>query len=380
MTNYGALTPVNIVTGFLGSGKTTLLQRLLRSSELADVAVLVNEFGEIGLDHHLLQGVAESTLLLENGCLCCAVRGDLQKALRNLLSQRTRQEIPHFRRVVIETSGLADPAPIAYTLHAEAVLRHHFRLSGIITTLDAVNGGSQLESFAEAVKQVSMADRVVVTKTDLSDQASVALLRARVRALNVSAEILDSTEIGDAIHHVLTDDIYDVEGKFRETGRWTANAIEATAAHDGGAHDDARGDAHNHTAGVDSFAVTFDQPLDWTAFGVWASMLLHRHGADIMRLKGLLNVAGVPTPVLINAVQHIVHPPSHLERWPDADRRSRLIFIVRGLQRARIERSLAVFNDLVNAPASSAHCRAGADKANSPQFRNLASGLPLTRD
>ncbi len=157
MGSYSDLTPVNIITGFLGSGKTTLLQRLLRSPQLSDVAVLVNEFGEVGLDHHLLQGVAESTLLMENGCLCCAVRGDLQKALRDLLSRRTRGDVPYFRRVVIETSGLADPAPIAYTLLSEAVLRQHFRLSGIIATVDAINGAAQLDDFAEAVRQVSMA-------------------------------------------------------------------------------------------------------------------------------------------------------------------------------------------------------------------------------
>ena len=333
MASYSDLTPVNIVTGFLGSGKTTLLQRLLRSPQLSDVAVLVNEFGEVGLDHHLLQGVAESTLLLENGCLCCAVRGDLQKALRDLLSQRMRGEVPYFRRVVIETSGLADPAPIAYTLLSEAVLRHHFRLSGIVTTVDGVNGAAQLGAFAEAIKQVSMADRLVVTKADLSDETSLGALRARLRALNVSAQILDSTDVLGDFHQLLTDDIYDAEGKFREASRWTAEETHGS---------------QDHTADVRSFAVIFDRPLDWTAFGVWASMLLHRHGADVLRLKGLLNVAGVPTPVLINGVQHIVHPPSHLEAWPDADRRSRLIFIVRGLQRSRIERSLAVFNDLVN--------------------------------
>ena len=228
MASYSDLTPVNIITGFLGSGKTTLLQRLLRSPELSDVAVLVNEFGEVGLDHHLLQGVAESTLLLENGCLCCAVRGDLQKALRDLLSQRTRGEVPHFRRVVIETSGLADPAPIAYTLLSEAVLRHHFRLSGIVTTVDAVNGAAQLGDFAEAVKQVSMADRLVVTKADLSDATSLAALRARLRALNLSAQILDSTDILGDFHRLLTDDIYDAEGKFREASRWTAEEIDDT--------------------------------------------------------------------------------------------------------------------------------------------------------
>ena len=346
MTNYGDLTPVNIVTGFLGSGKTTLLQRLLRSPELSDVAVLVNEFGEVGLDHHLLQGVAESALLLENGCLCCAVRGDLQKALRDLLSRRTRGEVPNFHRVVIETSGLADPAPIAYTLLSEAVLRHHFRLSGIITTIDAVNGAAQLGRFAEAVKQASMADRLVVTKADLAEEHSLAVLRERLRALNFSAQLLVSTQIRGNQHRLLTDDIYDAEGKFREGSQWGAG--QSNEHH--GLEDALQ--LHDHTEGVQSFAVTFDRPLDWTAFGVWASMLLHRHGADVLRLKGLLNVAGVPTPVLINGVQHIVHPPSHLEEWPDADRRSRLIFIVRGLQRSRIERSLAVFNDLVNTPAA----------------------------
>jgi G3E family GTPase len=338
MANYGDLTPVNIITGFLGSGKTTLLQRLLRSRELSDVAVLVNEFGEVGLDHHLLQGVAESTLLLENGCVCCAIRGDLQNALRGLLSSRTRGEIPDFRRVVIETSGLADPAPIAYTLLSEAVLRHHFRLSGIIATIDAVNGSAQLAGFAEAVKQASIADRLVLTKVDLTDGPAVSALRARLRALNLSAQVLESTEIGAEPYRLLTDDIYDAAGKFREASRWTASEIYQHAMHE-------------HTTDVQSFAVIFDRPLDWTAFGVWASMLLHRHGADVLRLKGLLNVAGLLAPVLINGVQHIVHPPSHLEAWPDADRRSRLIFIVRGLERARIERSLAVFNSLINAPA-----------------------------
>ena len=242
MASYSDLTPVNIITGFLGSGKTTLLQRLLRSPELSDIAVLVNEFGEVGLDHHLLQGVAESTLLLENGCLCCAVRGDLQKALRDLLSQRTRGQVPHFRRVVVETSGLADPAPIAYTLLSEAVLRHHFRLSGIVTTVDAVNGAAQLGAFVEAVKQVSMADRLVVTKTDLSDEPSLRALRAQLRALNLSAQLLNSTELSGDFHRLLTDDIYDTQGKFREAVRWTAE--EAAGSHD-------------HTADVRSFAVIF---------------------------------------------------------------------------------------------------------------------------
>jgi G3E family GTPase len=330
MTDYAALTPVNIVTGFLGSGKTTLLQRLLRAPELSDTAVLVNEFGEVGLDHHLLRQVAEGALLLENGCLCCAVRGDLQRALRDLLSLRGRDAIPAFSRVAIETSGLADPVPIAYTLLSEPVLRHHFRLSGIVATVDAVNGAAQLADFPEAVKQAAVADRLIVTKSDIAAAEAVTALRARLRALNASAEILLSTEADGP--RLLIDDIYDAEGRSREAGHWRVPDPER----------------HDHTHGVRSFAVAFDRPLDWTAFGVWATMLLHRHGAEVLRLKGLLNVAGVPTPVLINGVQHIVHPPSHLPAWPDADRRSRLIFIVRGLDHVRLECSLAAFNALVN--------------------------------
>jgi G3E family GTPase len=367
MAEYSELTPINIITGFLGSGKTTLLQRLLRSPNLRDVAVLVNEFGEVGLDHHLLQGVAESTLLLGNGCVCCAVRGDLQRALRDLLSRRTRGEVPYFRRVVIETSGLADPAPIAYTLLSEAILRHHFRLSGIVTTVDAVNGASQLDRFPESVKQASMADRLVMTKADLADEETMAALRQRLRRLNVSAQILDSRELGGDLSQLLTDDIYDTAGKSREARHWVAEEVDEHAT-------------HHHTADVRSFAVIFDEPLDWTAFGVWASMLLHRHGADILRLKGLLNVAGVPTPVLINGVQHIVHPPSHLEEWPDADRRSRLVFIVRGLQRARIERSLAIFNGLINKPVSPGRPRDGRDPLLSPGYRQTPPGFPHARE
>jgi G3E family GTPase len=336
MTDYAGLTPINIVTGFLGSGKTTLLQRLLRAPLLDDVVVLVNEFGEVGLDHQLLQAVAESTLLLENGCLCCAVRGDLQQALRGLLSRRMRGDIPFFRRVVIETSGLADPVPIAYTLLAEPVIRHHFRLSAILTTVDAVNATAQLDTHAEAVKQIAVADRIILTKTDLAEPAAVRVLRARITGLNRSAPVLDTGEIGADGALLLVDDIYDAAGKAREISRWIDAGAPAAA--------------HDHTDDVQSFCLTFDRPLDWTAFGVWATLMLHRHGAEVLRLKGILNVEGVATPVLINGVQHIVHPPSHLDAWPDADRRSRLIFIVRGLARQRVERSLAAFNALVNTP------------------------------
>jgi len=342
MVDYTVLTPVNILTGFLGSGKTTLLQRLLTSPQLAEVAVLVNELGEIGLDHHLLQNVAESTLLLENGCVCCAIRGDLQQALRDLLSKRMRGDIAHFRRVVIETSGLADPVPIAYTLLREPVIRHHYRLSTILTTVDALNGRGQLETFAEASKQAAVADRLILTKTDLADVDSVHALAAHLRRLNPSALLLESAQVDVDSDRLLIDDIYDADGRPREIARWLA-------ADDPGSGDQAvQALAHNHTHDIQSFGLTFEQPLDWSAFGIWSTMLLHRHGGDVLRIKALLNVAGVSTPVLINGAQHLVHPPSHLDAWPGADRRSRLVFVVRGLSRPQIERSLAAFTALVN--------------------------------
>ncbi len=331
MSDYAALIPINVITGFLGSGKTSLLARLLRAPALADTAVLINEWGEVGLDHHLIEHAAESTLLLENGCLCCAIRGDLQEALRDLYSRRTRGEIPPFERVVIETTGLADPVPIAYTLIAEPVIQHHFRLGNVITAVDAVNGSSQLAQYPESVKQAAIADRLVLTKTDLAADDTVAELRQALARLNGQAPLYDAADPLDP-DRLLADDLYDPAGKRREVERW----LQQTDGAPDHAHDD----------GIHSFCLTFDGPLDWTAFGIWLTMLLNRHGDRMLRVKGMLNVAGVADPVLINGVQHIVHPPAHLAGWPDTDRRSRIVFIVRDIPRARIEASLAAFNAL----------------------------------
>ncbi|MEM7189703.1 MAG: GTP-binding protein [Pseudomonadota bacterium] len=330
---YAAHIPVNVITGFLGSGKTTLLQHLLNSPDLTDTAVLVNEFGEIGLDHHLLQSSTQPTLLMDNGCVCCAIRGDLQEALRGLFDQRERGEVPAFRRVVIETSGLADPVPIAYTVLSEPVLQHHFRLGNVITVVDAVNGLDQLSRFDESIKQVAVADRIVLTKTDLLEEESDDGLAERLAEINLSASVLENTADAISPDALITHDLHDPAGKAREVDHWLKVA---------------RPTEHTHTDGVGSFALTFDQPMDWTAFGIWMTMLLNRHGDRILRIKGLLNVIDVDTPVLINGVQHVVHPPVHLEAWPDADRRSRLVFIGHDIDRERIEASLTAFNALAN--------------------------------
>ena len=334
MAEYTSFIPIDVITGFLGSGKTTLLRRLLMAPDMADVAVLVNEFGEVGLDHHLISRADESTVLLDNGCLCCALREDINDTLRDLFSRRERGEIPRFRRVVIETSGLADPVPIAFTLISEPVLQHHFRLGAIVTVIDAVNGAAQLAEFPESVKQAAVADRIVLTKTDLADAPTISTLRERLRHLNRSASLSDAASPDFDPAGLLAEDGPDR----RKPPEWLAAATGPEGA-----------EIHaEHTHGVSSFCLTFDDALDWTAFGIWMSMLLNRHGDRVLRFKGMLDVRGVPDPVLINGVQHIVHPPMHLEAWPDGERRSRLIFIVKDMDRAPIEHSLATFNALAN--------------------------------
>jgi len=303
-------TPVTLVTGFLGSGKTTLISRLLAHPDMGETAVIVNELGEVGIDHHLLRRVDERTVLLNSGCVCCTLRGDLADELRDLDSRRTRGEIPDFRRVVVETTGLADPAPIVYTLAAEPVVRHHFELDGIVATVDALNGLVEPES----VKQAAVADVVVVTKADVADPDDAV---ERVRALNPGADVVEASfgEIEPA----------------RLFGRPRRDPRDFPA------------DGHVHEGGIASFCLFLDEPVDWTAFGIWLTMLLQARGSDLLRVKGLLNVGG-EGPLLLNGVQHVVHPPEHLPAWPDGDRRSRLVFIGRGLERGEVERSLLAFN------------------------------------
>jgi G3E family GTPase len=313
-------TPVNLLTGFLGSGKTTLLRRLLADPALSGTAVLINEFGEIGLDHHLVERIDETVVLLRSGCLCCTIRGELSRAVRDLLSRRERGLVPAFGRLVIESSGLADPFPILATMKSDPVLRHHVRAGAVITTVDAVNGSPQIERHAESIQQIAVADRLVLTKTDLTGEATVRRLVAQIRRINPDAPVQRATEIDAAS---LLDD-----------GR-TTSSFSVPAMRD-----------RPHRERIRSFVVTVAEPIDWTAFGVWLSMLLNRHGDKVLRVKGILNLTGEVAPVAIHGVRHLVHNPVHMAAWPDEDRRSRIVFIVDGLDPDTIRRSLAAFNGL----------------------------------
>jgi G3E family GTPase len=342
MADYPDLTPVNVITGFLGSGKTTLLQRLLRSPKMARTAVLINEFGAVGLDHLLVRQIDSATVLLQSGCICCTIRDDLNSALRTLLSKREREEMPAFDRIVIETTGLADPAPIFYTLFAEPVLRHHFRLGNVIATVDAVNAERHLTNNPEGVKQVAVADHLVLTKTDIAEPEAADRARQMLAALNPTARKFDAFSDPIDADVLLACDLHDPETKSEAVRAWLKDeADENSNQRDGHVH------AHDSTRhGISSFSLTFDETLDWTVFGIWLTMLLHRHGERVLRVKGILNVAGQEAPLVINGVQHLVHPPLHLEQWPSADRRSHIVFITRGMDPAQLRRSLAAFNRL----------------------------------
>ena len=299
-----------LVTGFLGSGKTTLLSRLLAHPGMGETAVIVNELGEVAIDHHLLRRVDERTVLLKSGCVCCSLRGDLADELRDLLGRRERGEVPPFRRVVVETTGLADPAPILYTLLSEPVVKHHFRLERVIATVDAVNGLPEPES----VRQVTAADTLVVTKTDLDEAGEI---RSTLEQLNPTATVFE-VSFGDVQPATL----------FGTPGT-DLRSVPASGAVE---HGD-----------VQACCLFLDEQLDWGAFGIWLTMLLQSRGEDVLRVKGLLNVGG-PGPLVLNGVQHVVHPPEHLEEWPDDDRRSRIVFIGRGFTGEELERSLAAFS------------------------------------
>jgi G3E family GTPase len=325
--------PVTVLTGFLGAGKTTLLNHLLRQPALAGTAVLVNEFGEIGLDHLLIAKLDENIVLLNAGCLCCTVRGDLSRALADLLP---RVEVGEVRRVVIETTGLADPAPILATLMSDPVAARAYRLDGIVTVVDAVNGMQQLDAQQEAVRQAAVADRIVLSKTDLSDPPE---LRQRLRRLNPGAPLLVSVNGEIDPEALLHAGLFDPHNKAPDVRSW----LDAAAYEDTHHH---RHDPNRHDARIAAFCLTFDKPLHWQGVATWLDMLVATRGEALLRIKGILNVAGQDRPVAIHGVQHLFHPPALLAAWPEGDpRTSRLVFITRDLPRDVIEEGLRTFND-----------------------------------
>jgi G3E family GTPase len=333
--------PVTILTGFLGAGKTTLLNKLLAAPELSDTVVLINEFGEIGVDHLLVEKVEGDMLLMSSGCLCCTIRGDLIATLEDLLRRRDNKRIIPFGRVVIETTGLADPAPVLQTILGHPYLVMRYRIDGVVTLIDAVNGAATLDTHVEAVKQAAVADRIVITKTDLlgGKEDELSALRARLAALNPTARILMAHDGETDAAALLDCGPYDPAGKIADVTTWlNAEALTDGHSHQGGhAHDPNR-----HDASIRAFCLRAAEPISPAAFDAFVTMLQQAQGPKLLRVKGIVALSDDPSrPIVVHGVQHVFHPPVRLESWPDEDRGTRLVFIVKDLSRDFVERFFA---------------------------------------
>lgn len=342
--------PVTILTGFLGSGKTTLLRHLLTQPDMDKTAVVINEFGEVGLDHMLVEKADEDMIVMDSGCLCCTIRGDLITTLRRLIKERYNNEVPAFERLMIETTGLADPAPILHTLMTDPVLSHRYRLDGVLVCVDALNGMTQLDNQPESVKQAAVADRILLTKTDIATPEQVAALTERLKANNPAAPILPVLNGEVSAGALFGLGLFDPEKKTADVAKWLheeAFAEEHGHQHDhhghGHHHHDHPHDVNRHGDGIRAFCLTYDQPIVWDRFVDWIESLIATQGERLLRIKGILNVEEAKGPVAIHGVQHVFHPPTMLEAWPDDDRRSRIVMITKDLSQEPVEQLFQSF-------------------------------------
>jgi G3E family GTPase len=356
---------MTLVTGFLGAGKTTLLNRLLKDPALCETVVLVNEFGEIGLDHLLMEGIEDGMILLDSGCLCCTIRGDLVRTLEDLLRRRDNGRIAPFRRLIIETTGLADPAPILNVVVAHPYLAMRYALDGVVTLVDAVNGMATLDRHREALRQIAVADLVLLTKAELADEVGLAAIRARIDALNPGVTILDARQSPGA-EALLGLGRFDLAHKPEAVRSWLAEEAASRprlAAHrheEGCAHDLAPDispaqlaagesaphahDPNRHDERIRAFTLRADEPVRQATFELFWQLLSATHGPRLLRLKGLVDIAETPgRPLLLHAVQNVLHPPVSLEAWPDGDHASRLVMIVDDLDPELVERLWSAF-------------------------------------
>ncbi len=339
--------PLTILTGFLGAGKTTLLNQLLRAPELSDSLVLINEFGEVGLDHLFVEKVDGNVVVMASGCLCCTIRGDLVSTLEDLLRKRDNNRIAPFNRVIIETTGLADPAPVLHTIMYHPYFMLRFRLDGVVTLVDALNGAATLDRHPEAVKQAAVADRLVISKSDLlpADDVGLAALHSRLKALNPTAIQLDAAR-GEATPAALFNiGLYDPDKKTPDVRRWlNAEALDDHAHahhhhHGHSGHDYAHAhDVNRHDARIRAFALRHPTPVPPAMVDMFLELLRTAHGAHLLRVKGIVALDDDPArPLVIHGVQHIFHPPARLDSWPDDDHTTRIVFILHDMEPSFIQ-------------------------------------------
>ncbi len=352
--------PVSIVTGFLGAGKSTLLNRLLKDPAMKEAAVIVNEFGDVGIDHLLVETSGDSVIELSDGCLCCTMRGDLIDTLGELMDRMQTGKIRPLKRIVVETTGLADPAPVMQSVMGHPVLIQNFELDGVVTVVDAVNGLATLDAHEESVRQAAVADRLVLTKRSLADAQDVERLIERLRALNPRAEIVDAEKGEAGAASLLVNGLYDPESKAADVRRWLREEAEHDHDH-GHGHDHVHGPDcgcghhdhdhhhghhhHRHADDIRSFSIVHDRPIDPAALELFVDLLRSAHGEKLLRMKAVVQTTDRPDrPLVLHGVQSVFHPPMRLPAWPDpADRRSRLVLIVKGLPEAFVRDLFAAF-------------------------------------
>jgi len=350
--------PVSVLTGFLGSGKTTLLNRLLKDPALADTAVIINEFGDVGIDHLLVEKASEGIIELSDGCLCCTVRGELVDTLSDLIDRVQTGKLQRLKRVIIETTGLADPAPVLHAIMGHPVLLQAFRVDGVITTVDAINGMATLDAHEEAVKQAAVADRIVITKTDLPGaEKALPVLRARLVALNPGADLIDVADQRTGYAALFECGVYNPETKTIDVQRWLkAEAYRDREderggidhGHDHDHHHHHHHDVNRHDAAIRSFSLRHDTPIPLSSFDMFLDLLRSVHGEKLLRVKGIVQLEDDPErPLVIHGVQQIFHPPARLAAWPDGVRETRLVMIVKDLPESYVSQ---LFNAFLNRP------------------------------
>lgn len=350
--------PVSILTGFLGAGKSTLLNRILKDPGTSGTAVIINEFGEVGIDYFLVEASGDALVELSNGCLCCTVRGELVDTLAYMMDGIQTGRLKPIRRVVIETTGLADPAPVMQSVMGNPVIAQNFELDGVITVVDAVNGLSTLDRHPEAVKQAAVADRLVISKLSMADAAEIGALKARLAALNPRAPMMDGNSEGAGVAAILENGLYDPATKIADVDRWLrdelANDDHGHDHHDHGhhEHDHHHGHGHHHHHDVNrhgddirSFSIIHDKPIDPMAIEMFTDLLRSAHGEKLLRMKAVVALSDNPDrPLVLHGVQSVFHPPQRLAKWPDgSDRRTRMVLITQGLPETFVSDLFAAF-------------------------------------